>query len=415
VEDVMEPAPARTSVVDALPVEPPRGVALAVLALALGGFGIGTSEFVAMGLLPEVSGALGITIPQAGHSISAYAVGVVIGAPLIAVLAARLPRKGILVGLMVAFAVGNAATAAATGYGSLVAARLLSGLPHGAYFGIAALFAASLVGPERRARAVASIMLGLSVANVVGVPAATWLGQNLGWRSAYLAVTAVAALTVMSLLVALPRRPRDPSAGALRELGALARPQVLLTLAVGTVGFGGMFAMYSYIAPLMTEVSGLGAGWLPGVLAVVGVGMVVGTWLAGHLVDRSVTGSLVGGLLGVGLLLALLTVVAQNAIVAVGVIFVMMTATSVLVLGLQVRLMDVAGDAQTLGAAMNHAALNAANALGAWLGGAVLAAGWGYLAPSWVGVGLAAAGLGVLAISLGLQARTPRAVLPATG
>ena len=411
----MQPAQARTGAVAAPQAEPPRGVALAVVALALGGFGSGTSEFVTRGLLPEVSGALGITIPQAGHSISAYAVGVVIGAPLIAVLAARLPRKGILVALMVAFAAGNAATAAATGYGSLVAARLVAGLPHGAYFGIAALFAASMVSPERRARAVASVMLGLSVANVVGVPAATWLGQNLGWRSAYLAVAAVAAVTVLSLLVALPRRPTDPAAGALRELGALVRPQVLLTLAVGTIGFGGMFAMYSYIAPLMTEVSGLDAGWLPGVLAVVGLGMIAGTWVAGHLVDRSVTGSLVGGMLGVGLLLALLTVVAQSAILAVAVIFVMMTATSVLVLGLQVRLMDVAGDAQTLGAAMNHAALNAANALGAWLGGAVLAAGWGYLAPSWVGVGLAAAGLGVLAVSLGLRARVPHAALPATG
>jgi DHA1 family inner membrane transport protein len=392
----------------ASPAPPPHGVSLAILAMALGGFGIGTTEFVTMGLLPEMARAVDITIPQVGHAISAYALGVVVGAPLITVLGARLPRKGLLVGLMIALAVGNTATALAGGYASLVGARFLSGLPHGAFFGVAALFAASLVPPERRARAVASLMLGLSVANVVGVPAATWLGQNLGWRAAYVAVVVVALVTVLGLVVALPRRPSDPQAGAVRELGALARPQVLLTIGVGTVGFGGMFAMFSYISPLMTDVSGLDPSWLPGVLALVGVGMVVGTWVAGHLVDRSVTGALVAGMVGIGLLLALLTVVAASALAAVVVIFCMMTATSVLVLGLQVRLMDVAGDAQSLGAAMNHAALNAANALGAWLGGLVIAAGWGYLAPSWVGVGLAVAGLVVLGASLLLEQRVRR-------
>jgi DHA1 family inner membrane transport protein len=405
VDDVMTTA---IPAAPARPGEPRFGVGFAILAMAVGGFGIGTTEFVTMGLLPEIAQSLGITIPQAGNAISAYALGVVVGAPLITVLGARLPRKGLMLALMVAFALGNVATSLAGGYGSLVAARFLAGLPHGAYFGIAALFAASLVDADRRARAIASVMLGLSVSTVFGVPLGTWLGQSFGWRAAFVAVVVIAAVTIAGLLLALPRRDRDPGSGAMRELGAFARPQVLLTLAVGTVGFGGMFAMYSYIAPLMTDVSGLDSRWLPAVLAATGGGMVLGTWVSGHLVDRSVVGSMVGGMVGIALLLALLTVVAENAFAAVTVIVATMVSASVLVLGLQVRLMDVAGDAQTLGAAMNHAALNAANALGAWLGGLVIAGGWGYLAPSWVGVGLAAAGLTVLAGSLTLQRRVSR-------
>jgi DHA1 family inner membrane transport protein len=354
---------------------------------------------------------VGITISQAGNAIAAYALGVVIGAPLITVVGARLPRKGLLMALMVAFALGNVATALAGSYGSLVAARFVSGLPHGAYFGIAGLLAASLVEPERRARAVAAVLLGIPVANVVGVPAGTWLGQQLGWRSAFVGVVVIAAVTVAGLVLAVPRRDPDPRSRPARELTALARVQVLLTLAVATVGFGGMFAMYSYIAPLMTDVSGLRGRWLPVVLAVIGAGQAVATWLAGRLADRSVVGSMVGGLVGMATLLALLTVVAGNVLAAVSVIVLTMMSASALVLGMQMRLMDVAGQAQTLGAAMNHAALNAANALGAWLGGLVIAAAWGYLAPSWVGVGLAVAGLGVLAVSLSLEAgvrRTPQ-------
>jgi len=390
----------------ATPERPSYGIGAAIVAMALGGFGIGTSEFVTMGLLPDISRDVVITIPQAGHAITAYALGVVVGAPLITVAVARLPRKGLLVALMAAFAVGNAATALAGGYGTLVAARFAAGLPHGAYFGIAALFAASLVERGRRARAVASLMMGLSVANVIGVPAATWLGQQLGWRAAFWAVTVIALVTVVGLALALPRRTSDPSAGALRELGALRRPQVLLTLAVGTVGFGGMFAMYSYIAPTMTQLGGIDERWIPAVLVAVGVGMVVGTWIAGRLVDRSVIRSLVGGLVTMAVLLVAISVTAQWAAVAVALIVVMMTATSVLVLGLQVRLMDVAGDAQTLGASLNHAALNAANALGAWLGGLVIAAGLGYRAPALAGVALAGAGLLVLAWSLRLERRS---------
>ena len=385
---------------------------LAIGALAVGGFGIGTTEFVTMGLLPELAAGLDLTIPRAGHAISAYAVGVVIGAPLIAVTGARLPRRAMLVGLMVLFAVGNVATAAAHGHLTLVLARLVAGLPHGAYFGVAALVAASLVPEHRRARAIAGSMLGLPIANVVGVPVATWFGQQAGWRTAYGAVAAVGVVTIVALLAWLPHQPPRPDATLRRELGALRQRQVWLAVAVGTVGFGGMFAMYSYISPTMTELSGLAPRWMPAVLAAYGVGMVAGIVVGGRVVDWSLPRSLVGSLVAVGILLAAFTVAVRRPVAASVVLFLIALAASVQVLALQVRLMDVAQHAQTLAAALNHAALNIANALGAWLGGLAIAAGWGYTAPSWMGVGLAAAGLCVLTYALVLDRDQRRAIAP---
>jgi MFS transporter, DHA1 family, inner membrane transport protein len=384
------------------------GVALAIAALAVGGFGIGTTEFVTMGLLPDIASGLDLSIPQAGHAISAYALGVVVGAPLIAVIGARMPRRAMLIGLMVLFAVGNVASAMAQGHGTLVAARFLAGLPHGAYFGVAALVAASLVPEHRRARAIAGSMLGLPIANVVGVPAVTWLGQQAGWRTAYASIAVIGVVTIAALLVWLPHQPPCLDATARRELSALGQRQVWLTLAVGTVGFGGMFAMYSYISPTMTDLADLDPRWMPLILAAYGLGMVAGIVLGGRLVDWSLARSLVGSLVAVGLLLAAFTVAARNPVTAAVGLFLIAVAASVQVLALQVRLMDVAEHAQTLAAALNHAALNAANALGAWLGGLAIAAGWGYAAPSWVGVGLAAAGLCILTYSLALGRRTDR-------
>jgi DHA1 family inner membrane transport protein len=380
-------------------------VTLATLALATGGFAIGTTEFVTMGLLREMADGVGVSIPTAGHVISAYAVGVVVGAPLIAVFGARLPRKGLLLALMGAFAVGNAASALATGYGMLAAARFFSGIPHGAYFGVASLVAASMVEPAKRGRAVSLVMLGLPVANVAGVPAATWMGQHLGWRSAYWAVTLLGLLTVLLVTVLVPRAARDRHATGRRELAAFSRPQVWLTLLVGAVGFGGMFAMYSYISPTVTEVTGLGETAVPLFLLAFGLGGSAGTVLAGHLADWSVLRSLAASSAGMGLVLALFTVTAHVAVLAWVTVFLIAAVGSVLVVNLQMRLMHVAGNAQTLGAAMNHASLNLANALGAWLGGLVIAAGWGYTAPSWVGAGLSLAGLGVLAVSVALHRR----------
>ncbi|MDT0201983.1 MFS transporter [Nocardioides sp. AE5] len=378
---------------------------LAVLALAMGGFAIGTTEFVTMGLLPQIADGVSVSIPTSGHVISAYAVGVVVGAPVLAFLGARLPRRGLLVALMVAFALGNALTALAPGYGVLVLARFLSGLPHGAYFGVASLVAAQMAAPGRKGRAVALVMLGLSVANVIGVPAATWLGQHLGWRSAYVAVAALGLLTVALVLTHVPRFEADAGATGRRELSAFARPQVWLTLLAGAVGFGGMFAVYSYIAPTLTDVGGLREAAIPFFLLAFGLGMTFGTWLAGELADWSVFGSLFGSALGMGLVLGLFAFVVPHGWWAIPVVFAISTLGSVLVVNLQLRLMEVAGDAQTLGAAMNHASLNAANALGAWLGGLVIAAGWGYRAPAVVGVGLSTAGLAVLLVSFWLHLR----------
>jgi DHA1 family inner membrane transport protein len=385
----------------------------ALVALALGGFAIGTTEFVTMGLLPDIASGVGISIPSAGHVISAYALGVVVGAPVIAALAARLPRRALLVGLMAAFLAGNGLTALAPGYPSLLAARFVAGLPHGAYFGVASLVAASLVPPRLRGRAVSSVMLGLAVANLAGVPAATWLGQSLGWRSAYWAVAVIALLTIVSVVAVVPSSSGRPQASVRTELAALRRPQVVLTLLVGVVGFGGMFAVYSYIAPLATEVAGISRAAIPAVLLVYGIGGVLGTALGGRLADLALFRSLVGAEVATGLVLAAVLVAARHPLTLFVAVFLLSLVASVLVICLQMRLMAVAGNAQMLGAALNHSALNAANALGAWLGGAVIAAGYGFRAPAAVGALLAVGGLAFLAVSAVLRGRELAAAPPA--
>jgi DHA1 family inner membrane transport protein len=385
---------------------PSRRVGLALLALAMGGFAIGTTEFVSMGLLPQLAHGVGVSIPTAGHVISAYALGVVVGAPLIAVFGARLPRRELLIGLMLVFLVGNAASALAMNFTSLTLARFFSGLPHGAYFGVASLVAANLVTADRRGRAVSLVMLGLAVSNVAGVPAATWLGQHAGWRSAYWLVSALAAVTAVLVLWLVPHIAANREATGRNELRAFKNPQVLLTLLAGAIGFGGMFAMYTYIAPTVTDVAGLDESLVPLYLLVFGSGMVVGTPLGGRLADWSVFRSTLAGSVLMGLTLVVFSVTSQWFLPGLLTVFLLSTFSSVLVVGLQMRLMQVAGDAQTIGAAMNHSSLNLANALGAWLGGAVVAAGYGYRAPALVGAGLAAAGLLVLLVSATLHRRT---------
>ena len=368
----------------------PRTRRGAILALAIGGFGIGTTEFVAMGLLPNIAHGFGVTEPEAGHVISAYALGVVVGAPIIAALTARASRRTLLIALMIAFTIGNAATVFAPGYAALIASRFVAGLPHGAYFGVAALVAAHLAGPGERAKAVGQTMLGLSVANVVGVPVATWLGNTVGWRSAFAVVAVIGVVTVAALLRFLPGLTDMKITNPLTELSALRRAQVWFTLLIGIVGFGGMFAFYTYISTTLTSVSGLSRALVPLALALYGIGMVTGNVLGGWMADRSVVRAI-----AIGLVL----------VFAVGV-----SGTS-LVPALQTRLMDVADDAQTLAAALNHSALNIANAGGAWLGGLVITAGYGYRAPSLVGAALAVAGLVVLALSLLYARRRPRTPL----
>lgn len=388
-------APATTS--DATPQTGGRRFVLAVLALAVGGFAIGTTEFVTMGLLPQIAEGIGVSEPKAGHVISAYALGVVVGVPILSFFAASLPRRGLLVGLMGAYAAFNLLSAVATGYGLLTLARFLDGLPHGAYFGVASLVAASLAEPRHRGRAVASVMLGLSFANVVGVPAATWVGQAMGWRAAYLMTSGIALLTMVLVLLFVPSVPGDKEATGRKEAREFfGRKQVWLTMAAGAVGFGGLFAVYSYIATTVTDVAGLSEGSVPFFLLAFGLGMVGGTWLAGELAAWSVFRSLLWSGVGSAVIMLVFWAVAPYGWWLLPVVFAITAIGSILVTNLQLRLMDVSGDAITLGAAMNHAALNSANALGAWLGGLVIAAGYGYRSPALVGAGLSVLGIGIL-------------------
>lgn len=372
----------------------------ALTALVLGGIGLGTTEFVTMGLLPEIAEGIGTTIPSAGHTISAYAMGVVVGAPAIAILANRMPRREMLVGLMLVFAAGNALSAIASGYELLMLARFVCGIPHGAFFGIASIIAFDIVAPGRGGWAVSRVMLGIPVANLAGVPLATWLGQQAGWRSAYWLVAAIGVLTAVLVATVVPYQPGDKEARIRSELAAFRDSQVWLTLLVGAVGFGGVFAMYSYISPILRNQTGLPADAVPIYLFIYGAGSLLGTIIAGRLVDRSVLRTLVWSAIATGLTLAAFAWAASWAIPAAIVLTLICISVSAFVLALQLRLMEVAGRARTLGAAGNHAALNMANALGAWLGGLVIAAGWGWRAPSLVGAGLSLAGLLILLLSL---------------
>ncbi len=386
----------------------PRTIRLAMIALIMGGFAIGVTEFVTMGLLPQIADGIGVDIPTAGHTISAYAVGVVIGAPLISIWGAKAPRQAMLLGLMAAIALGNALAALAPNYESLMVARFFAGLPHGAFFGMASLVAVSLAPKGRSGRAVGTVMLGIPLANVLGVPAATWMGQVYGWRSAYWAVAVIGVVTVLLITWWVPRTQADPTQDWRREIQAFRSTQVWLTLLVGAIGFGGMFAMYSYIAPTVTEVTGKSEGWVPLFLLAFGIGMIVGTKLGGYLADWSMLRSLVINGVIITVLLASFSITAQWTGPAMLTVFAISVCTGAWVIGLQMRLMSVAGQARNLGAAMNHASLNFANALGAFLGGSVIAAGYGYQAPSLVGAALAAGGLMVLGLSLLVHRRDVR-------
>jgi DHA1 family inner membrane transport protein len=379
-----------------------KSVRLAELALAVGGLALGTGEFASMGLLPYVASSLKTSIPDMGHMISAYALGVVVGAPLITVLAARVPRRGLLVVLMIVFALGNLASAVAPAYGPMIVARFVAGLPHGAYFGVASLVAASLVTASQRAQAVGRVMLGLSVANVVGVPLATGLGQALGWRSAFLVVAALGALTAVMVRLFTPGVAAHQDASIRRELGAFGRVQVWLTLGVAAVGFGGLFAVYSYITPALTLVTGLPAAAVPVLLSVIGLGMIVGSLVGGWLADRNLNGAIVGVLLWNAVILGLF-MLAVHAAWAVTIDLFLMGCGIAIVPALQTRLMDVSGDAQTVAAALNHSAFNIANALGAWLGGLAIADGLGWTSTGGVGAALALGGLALLGLTLWLE------------
>jgi MFS transporter, DHA1 family, inner membrane transport protein len=402
----------------------PARARLALLALALGGFGIGATEFVASGLLPQIAQGLlpGLdarshqeAIAQAGVMISAYAAGVVVGAPTIAVLAARAPRRGLLVGLVAAFVIGTLASALAPTFPLLVAARFVAALPHGAYFGIASLVAGSIMGPGKQGRGIAFVMGGLTIANVIGVPAVTFLGQTAGWRAAYWAVAAVFVLALLAILFAVPRMPGDPTATARRELGGFRHASVWAALLTGSVGFGGFFAVQSYIAPITTHVAGLPQGAVPIALIVVGIGMTIGNFLGGPLADHHALRAILLSFAGTGLGLLLVATLAWNPVGLFGGILVFATGSSVLAVSIQTRLLEVSPNSQTLAAAANHSGMNIGNGLGAALGGAVIAAGYGYLAPAWVGLMLCVPGVGLALLSGYLQRRSGQRITTETG
>ncbi|MEU8873021.1 MFS transporter [Streptomyces javensis] len=379
---------------------------LALLALAVSAFGIGTTEFVMMGLLPNVANDLDTSVPTAGYLVSAYAIGVVVGAPLLTALGSRIPRKRMLVLLMALFTVGNLASALAPSFGLLIAGRVLAGLPHGAFFGVGAVVAARLVTEDRRARAVATMFLGLTIANIVGVPVATLLGQNLGWRATFLVVAAIGVVAMAALARLVPQISHEQQGGLRQELGALRDRQVLLGLLTAVFGFAGVFAVYSYLASMMTEVTGFGESTVTLVLALFGIGMTLGALVAGPLTDRALRPTLYGSLAALAAVLvafdftvhvkwaALLSVVVLGA---VG----FMTTTP-----LQMLVMNKAQQAPTLASASNHSAFNLANAGGAWLGGVAIAAGWGWTSPTLVGAVLAVIGLAIALIA-GVTDRAP--------
>ncbi|MCZ4128991.1 MFS transporter [Stutzerimonas balearica] len=389
----------------------PRAVLLIELALAMGGFAIGTGEFAIMGLMPEVARGLGISEPQVGHVISSYALGVVVGAPLLAIFGARLLRRHLLLLLMGFFALGNFASALAPDYATLMAVRFITGLPHGAYFGVAMLVAAAMVAPEKRAQAVARVLMGLTIAILVGNPLATWLGQWGSWRLAFVLVGVIALLTVTLVALFLPADPEQPRSSPLRELRAFNRPQVWLALAISSIGFAGMFCVFSYMAPTLLEVTRLGPGWIPFALAAFGLGGILGNVFGGRLFDRLGFQAVAWLLLWSTLVLLAFPFAAQSPWTVFPAVFAVGSMIS-LSPALQTHLMDVAAEAQTLAAASNHAAFNIANALGPWLGGLAISAGFGWTATGYVGAATAVGGLLVFALAWQRQGTTASAGEP---
>ncbi|KOV85167.1 MFS transporter [Nocardia sp. NRRL S-836] len=380
---------------------------VALLALAISAFAIGTTEFVIMGLLPEVAGDLGVSIPSAGLLISGYALGVVVGAPLLTVLGGRLPRKKMLLGLMVLFIAGNLLSAVAGSYGVLMSGRVVAALAHGAFFGVGSVVAADLVAPHRRASAIALMFTGLTMANVLGVPLGTALGQELGWRSTFWAVTGLGVIGLLGIVFLVPRQEARES--DLRgELAVFRNPQVWLALAMTALGFAGVFASFTYIAPMMTSVAGFSSGAVTWLLVLFGVGLFAGNLLGGKAADRSVLRSLVVILVALAAVLTAFVFTAHSQWAAAITIVLFGAAGFATVPPLQMRVMQTAEGAPALASAANIAAFNLGNAGGAWMGGLAIERGLGYTAPNWIGALLAVAGLAVAVTSIVLERRSAR-------
>lgn len=368
---------------------------LGLIALALGAFGIGLTEFVIMGLLPEVATDLGVSEAAAGWLISGYALGVVVGALVLTAATTKLPRKPVLLGLVVLFIVGNIVTAIGSGYEFAMAGRVLAALSHGAFFGIGSVVAADLVAPDKKAGAIAIMFTGLTAANVFGVPFGTFLGQQFGWRSTFWVISAigVVALIGIALLVPTGKQQASPEVasqqtaqlGLRGELRAFRSAQVWLSLIVTVLAFGGMFGAFTYIAYTLTEVSGFASATVPWLLVLFGVGLLIGNWAGGKLADRSIDGTLLMFVSALTLVLAAFSLLAGSPIATTVLLFLMGGFGFGTVPPLQARIMHFAGSAPTLASGANIAAFNLGNALGAWAGGLGIAAGLGYTAPIWIG------------------------------
>jgi DHA1 family inner membrane transport protein len=362
--------------------------------MAVGSFAIGTGEFAIMGLMPDIASNLQLSEPEVGHAISAYALGVMVGAPLLTILGARLLRKNMLLLLMALYALGNLATAFTPTFGSLVAFRFMSGLPHGAYFGIAAVVASSMVAPNKRAGAVARVMMGLTLAMLLGNPIATLLGQYFGWRSAFALVGLIALCTIVLVWRFVPHRHDEPRSDPRKELRAFTKPQVWMALAIGAIGFAGMFCVFSYLAPTMLEVTRVSPQWIPFGLAAFGVGGIIGNIAGGKLFDRlgfRAVGVLLIWSIAVLLFFPFAAGTLWGVLLGIGLVGTMVALAA----PLQIRLMDIAHEAPSLAAASNHAAFNLANALGPWFGGMAITAGLGWTSTGYIGAGTALAGLGL--------------------
>ncbi|KVE74038.1 MFS transporter [Burkholderia vietnamiensis] len=392
------------------PTSPSRaahGAALPLLALAAGAFGIGTTEFAPMGLLPVIADGMHVSIPQAGMLISAYAIGVMAGAPLMTLLLARWSRRSALIALMSIFTVGNLLSAVAPGYTTLLLARLVTSLNHGAFFGLGSVVAASLVPRERQASAVATMFMGLTIANVGGVPAATWLGQLIGWRMSFAATAALGVIAIGGLFAALPKGDAGKMPDLRAELAVLTRPVVLGALATTVLGAGAMFTLYTYVAPTLAHVSGATPAFVTAMLVLIGVGFSIGNIAGGRLADRSLDGTLIGFLVLLIATMVAFPLLARTHVGAALTLLVWGIATFAVVPPLQMRVMRAAHEAPGLASAVNIGAFNLGNALGAAAGGAALSTGFGYPAVPLVGALIAAAGLALVALQRAQRRRAP--------
>ncbi|MGW1605436.1 MFS transporter [Streptomyces eurythermus] len=391
---------------------------LALLALAIGAFGIGTTEFVIMGVLPQIAGDFGVSIPTAGYLVSGYALGVVIGAPLLTVLGTRVSRKKMLMFLMGLFIAGNALSAAAPGFGLMLTGRIVASLAHGAFFGIGSVVAADLVAPQKKASAISLMFMGLTVANIVGVPGGTYIGQVAGWRVTFALVAALGVIGLLGVAKLVPETGRPESVSVRGEFAAFRNVQVWLAMAMTVLGYGGVFAAITYITPMMTEVAGYTEGAVTWLLVLFGIGMFLGNLLGGKFADRALMPMLFTALAALTAALLLFTATSHNKILAAITLSLIGALGFATVPPLQKWVLDQASAAPTLASAANIGAFNLGNALAAWLGGVVIAAGLGFTAPNWVGAILSGTALllAFLAARLDRRSRTASRVVagPAT-